>query len=41
MTTKDKRMIVINQRKNEDPDEVLSKTLLRPEVTATYCMQKF
>jgi len=41
MTTTDKRMIVINQRHNEDPDEALSKTLLKPEVTASYCMQTF
>lgn len=41
MKTTDKRVIVINQRKNEDPDEALSKTLLRPEVTASYCIQTF
>lgn len=36
---KDKRLLTVRQTKDEDPDEALSKTLLRPEVTAAFNIQ--
>jgi hypothetical protein len=36
---KDKRILKVYQRPDDDPDEALSKTLLKPEVTAAQCMQ--
>lgn len=36
---KDKRILTVRQTKDEDPDEALSKTLLKPEVTAAFNIQ--
>lgn len=36
---KDKRVLKVEHLENEDTDAATSKTILRPEVTAAFCMQ--